>query len=103
MQVISGCLTWHLSSRLARIRSPPPSLPAPWREVLIQAVDRGLVAVRLGVAVGVGRLGDRRMAELVLRPPEGSASLQEPRGERVAGPPGVSARGGRPCGPPPSC
>ena len=61
------------------------SLPASWREVLIQAVDGGLVAVRLGVAVGVGRLGDRRMAELVLRPPEVSAGLQEPRGERVAG------------------
>src|SRR6266852_7542583 len=33
----------------------------------------------------VGRLGDRRMAELVLRPPEVSAGVQEPRGERVAG------------------
>lgn len=51
-------------------RPAGPSAATSLREVLIQRVDGGLVPVRLHVAVGVGGLRDRGVAELLLHPPE---------------------------------
>jgi hypothetical protein len=52
-----------------------PALLSSWREVLIQAVHRRFVALRLSVAVGVGRLRYGGVAELILCPPEVSTGL----------------------------
>lgn len=55
-------------------RAPVGTAPAPVRgeldaEVAVEAGGGGLVAFRLHVAVGVGRLRDRGVAELGLHPP----------------------------------
>ena len=68
--------------RPRRVQSPP-GRPCSCLEVLIQAVDGRLVAVGLDVAVGVRRLRDRRMAELLLHPTEVRAVLQELGRKRV--------------------
>jgi len=54
-------------------------------EVLVERVDGGLVPVGLHVAVGVGGLRDRGVAELLLHPTEIRPVREQPSGEGVPG------------------
>jgi hypothetical protein len=54
------------------------------RQVAIQASDRCLVAFRLYVPVGVGRLADGRVPHLLLHPSEISAIREQPGCKGVA-------------------
>ena len=53
--------------------------------VAVETFDGRLVALRLDVPVGVGRLADARVAELLLHPPQVRPVAQQPGGEGVSG------------------
>src|SRR5947207_937602 len=80
--------TSHLvTARILKSVAPGSVLGArldSYREVAIQAGGRGLVALGLDVTVGIGRLADTGVAELLLHPAEIRAVREQPRGESVA-------------------